>query len=437
MGSFQQPERNPKEFRVAIVGGGIGGLACALCLTYSVPDLSIDVYEQASEYSEIGAGVSIAVNAARILHIIGVGDQVNAISGDHNHIHRSLRRFDNGDEIVTIPAEYEESDKVRRLCVHRAELLDVLYQEIRARKCATLHTNKKCLHVEDKDEAVRLCFEDGTNASANLVVGADGIHSPIRHQFHPDKPQYSGRIAYRGLAPIKDVESFWPFPSYAVSWLAPNKHFLTFPISANKTLNCVAFVTKSEEDLGDLQESWSSRTERHDLEKEYVGWDPVMLKVLSKIEPMPGKWRLNDHALLDEWVYLDGKVVLLGDAAHAMLPHQGSGAGHAIEDGYILGMALRDFFLHSSEPLSVFTKLYESVRVPRAQRGQATARQAGDVYELQGPEFEGIKNFEDGLPIIRQKMTGRMKWFWGADIKEDYVQARAKAGVLGGKHDPS
>lgn len=136
----------PKDFTVAIIGGGIGGLSCALSLAHHCPGIRIDVYEQAPEYTEIGAGVGIAVNAAKILHRLGVGKEANAISGERNNIHRTLRRWDNGEEIVTIGAEFEEGE-VRQLSVHRAELLDIMYRAIKERAIATLHTNKRCVHI--------------------------------------------------------------------------------------------------------------------------------------------------------------------------------------------------------------------------------------------------------------------------------------------------
>jgi salicylate hydroxylase len=133
-------------FHVAVVGGGIGGLACALSLAHHNPSLRIDVYEQAAQYSEIGAGVGISVNAARILHRLGVGAEANAISGWRNDIHRSLRRWDDGREIVTVAADFDEGD-IKQLSVHRAELVDVLYTAIKKRGIASLHTNKRCVKI--------------------------------------------------------------------------------------------------------------------------------------------------------------------------------------------------------------------------------------------------------------------------------------------------
>lgn len=109
----------------------------------------------------------------------------------------------------------------------------------------------------------------------------------------------------------------------AVSWLAPDKHLLVFPISQNRLLNVVAFVTKSESELGGLKESWKSSAPREDLEKEYKGWTENVQKIIHAMDPVVSKWKLNDRELLSQWCYMGGKVVLSGDAAHAMLPHQG------------------------------------------------------------------------------------------------------------------
>lgn len=169
-----------------------------------------------------------------------------------------------------------------------------------------------------------LHFADSTIASANLVIAYDGIHSVIRSQFAIDKPSYSGRIAYRGLLPMSAVSKNWPYSSGTVSWLAPNKHFLVFPISQDRFLNVVGFVVKPESELDGLKESWKSEAPRELLEKEYKGWNGMVQKIIHALPPIVSQWKINDRELLFQWCYMDGKVVLGGDAAHAMLPQQGS-----------------------------------------------------------------------------------------------------------------
>ncbi|KAH0532607.1 hypothetical protein TsFJ059_001277 [Trichoderma semiorbis] len=436
MAIVSKPTVSPDTFTVAILGGGIGGLAMALSLATQVPSLkNITVYEQAPAYKEIGAGIGIGVNAGRVLKRYGVFDAANAISGDRNGIHRSLRRWDNGDEIVSVSAmdEDEANGGVRQLSVHRAEFLQVLYEHIRDTTCAKLETNKRAVEIVDDANAGKATvhFADGTSATADLIIACDGIHSNVRRQLSKATdmvPRYSGRVCYRGLLPMSAVEKDWPYDSFAISWLGPDRHFLVFPISQNKTLNVVAFVSKPEAELGDLKESWSSTAPRSEVEKEFAGWEETVQKVVHSMEPNPGKWKLNDRELLNDWVYLGGKVALSGDAAHAMLPHQGSGAGHAIEDSFVMGQAVKAFFENPSLGLETYMKLYQETRLPRAQKAQLTSRQAGDVYEMQGPDFDGL-HFDQRLQVIHDKFKDRMTWVWGHDLEADFIATRTRLGL--------
>lgn len=319
----------------------------------------------------------------------------------------------------------------------------------------SLTLNMNANGMQNKDSAVLMTFQDRTTATADLIIGADGIHSTIRSQFATDPPCFSGTIAYRGLLPLSAVADTWPFPSYSVSWLGRGKHFLTFPISKNKTLNVVAFVSKPEDQLDDLEESWTSTADRSELEADYKGWDPMLQKVIKNMEQSVGKWKINDRDLLKQWVYLDGRVVLLGDSAHAMLPHQGSGAGHAIEDGYILGLAVKDYLAVNSAPslneselntllsaprlgnalkdrrsLSTWMQVYQLMRLPRAHKSQIASRESGNIRAMQGPDFDGL-SYEECLPVVRQKLKGRMKPVWGADIGADYEALVKKTGLRG------
>lgn len=431
-------------FRIAIVGGGIGGLACALfvhhhCTSSPIsPPIHIDVYEQASQYKEIGAGVGVGINAARLLHKIGIGDRLNAIAGHRTGIWISFRRFDTSEDIVTMPVN--DSQTVRQAPCARTDLLDLLRETVEEREAATLHVKKHCKSVEEKSDIVNITFHDGTTASANLVIACDGIHSSVRSQFVPDNRAYSGQIAYRGVIPISSL-SAWPFPSYSVAWLAKHRHFLVFPISGNEKLNIVAFITKSEREVADVKESWTSTCDRKEVEESFEGFDKTVQEVISLMPEQPSKWKLNDRPPLDKWHYMDGKVILLGDAAHAMLPHLGAGAGQAMEDGWILGRSLAEYLAgrpaseaslvlnagstHSShfQSLSSTAQLYQSVRLPRANKTQATSRAAGNTYEMQTEDMID-KSFEECIPMIAERTRERMKWVWEEDLDAAYEKMR-------------
>ncbi|KAJ3502852.1 hypothetical protein NM208_g16639 [Fusarium decemcellulare] len=294
-------------------------------------------------------------------------------------------------------------------------------------------------------------FADGTTVSANLVIGADGIHSVTREHYVSDTPQYGKMVVYRGLCKTEDIANDWPLDTYATVFMAPGKHFLTFPISSNKIVNVVAFVTTPWEDLGDVKESWTLISDKSAVEDHFKEFAPAVKTVISKMNTNPLKWILFDREPSPEWVFSGGKVVLLGDAAHAMCPHQGqsshklsapilqpdplltlalgAGAGQALEDAYILGRALQDYFkaqkLTQPRPMADYLHLYQSIRAPRAERVQETSRQAGDLYELRSKEVEGL-NYEDSLPVVRDLLKDRMKWIWTEDIDQVYDKALAQ-----------
>jgi salicylate hydroxylase len=193
---------------------------------------------------------------------------------------------------------------------------------------------------------MKVTFEDGTTTTANLVVGADGIHSNVRSHYivsfidparhdrnnkscidaiaQGDNAQYGNMVVYRSLCPISKLRDWWPFQTYSVAWLARGKHMLVFPISSDNTLNVVSFVTTKKEDLGDTtQESWTMTGDKDSVRHEFRDFDAPVQRIIEAMDTKPLKWILYDRQPSKQWVFAGGKVVLLGDAAHAMLPHQG------------------------------------------------------------------------------------------------------------------
>ena len=233
------------------------------------------------------------------------------------------------------------------------------------------------------------------------------------------------------MIPISSL-SAWPFESYSVAWLAKHRHLLVFPIARNEQLNIVAFVTKPESETADVVESWTSICDRQDVFDDFAGFDKTAQEVIGLMPEQPSKWRLNDRKPLDRWHYMDGKVILLGDSAHAMLPHLGAGAGQSMEDGWLLGRALSERLSGSSNThfasLESTAQLYQTVRLPRAQKTQATSRAAGNTYEMQTEDMMD-KTFEECIPMIAQRTKERMKWVWEEDLDAAYEKARDGEGL--------
>lgn len=319
----------------------------------------------------------------------------------------------------------------RQAPVFRPEYLEILREECLDRNVGTLHTQKKCEKIlVNPDKTITLSFKDGTEKTADFVIGADEIHSVIREHFVQDDPVYSGQIAYRGVVDIEKVKPFWKYETYSVNWVAHDRHFFVYPISANTRLNVIGFKHVEADDLGELKESWSSMGTREGMLDDFAGFEDQALDVIRCMPDQILKWKLNDRDPFDPCVFADGRIVLLGDAAQAVLPHQGTGGGLAVEDGYILALALRDYFkdapASSDEALlEKHMQFYQKLRLSRAQGVQNQTRETSRIYELQTPEFEG-KSSEECLPIFAKTMKGRMDWIWHKEVDTAYERARAE-----------
>ena len=479
MSNLQEESSGP--FRVAIIGGGIGGLFCALSIHHHYQSSSsssphvkrgiqIDVYEQAPQYREIGAGVGMGINAARLVHRLGLGPGLIQIAGQRQGTWFTFRRHDDSGEVVVIPDADPEPGDVRQAPCARSDLLELFLGAIRERGAATLHTEKACTGVtvlggdgenngvdvdgEGKGGGkVQLRFRDGTSATADVVVGCDGVHSVVRDQFVTDannKSVESGTIAYRGIVPISALERDWPFDHWSNIWVAKHKHFLAYPITRNTKLNVVAFVTKrlgggipindregEQNKYKNIRESWSSLCDLSEVVADFAEFDEPVQRIISLMDERPGRWRINDHEPLGRWHFARGRVVLVGDAAHAMLPHMGAGAGQSVEDGWILGRALAEYLCSSSsktenrssssstkfQSLESTMQFYQDLRLPRAQRVQAASRVSGNLYELQTEEMNAL-SYEDSLPVLGEAMLQRMKFVWSEDIDDSYDRMR-------------
>ena len=283
--------------------------------------------------------------------------------------------------------------------------------------------------MKDLGDAVRVNFEDGTTAEADLVIACDGIHSAIRQQFVRDEPVYSGKILYRGLVPMDHLPSPWPMPSYSTMWNGPGKHVVVYAINGNKTLNFVGCVTKDEEKIRDFRESWSLTCDRKEIEDEFGDCDELVKKIIRLLPRRPSKWLINDRDPTPEWTFLGGKVALSGDAAHPMVPHQSAGGGQAIEDAYIISKSLAEFLERRAHrkktavSLEKWMGLYQTVRLPRAQRVQETSRETGYLYHLQTLDMQG-KTTDERLEILGERIKNRLEWIWSEELDVAYDKAK-------------
>jgi len=351
-----------------IVGGGIGGLFAAKALL--AHGLEVAVYEQAPELGEVGAGVYITPNSVRQMVRVGLGDAVEtwgARVGAASHYFRA-----DGSPIAPVQVT-DSSGWSANFGMHRADFVDFLAASLPK---GIVHTGHRCIGFEQVGDKARVKFANGATAAADIVVGADGIHSELRpYVFPPSQPVFSGSVAYRGTVPSDRVPGF-PNERWQM-WLGQGKHFLVFPLRAGKLLNYVGFVPADKE----MKESWSAPGDPDMLRAEFAGWDPRIEALLLKAEKT-FRWALHDREPMPTWT--KGRLTLLGDAAHPMLPHLGQGANQAIEDGMALATILsRVGNAHAPEALIAYERLRRE-RVADVQRG---ARQNGMRYDSAYPDI--------------------------------------------------
>ena len=343
---------------VAIVGGGIGGLFAANALL--ARGLRVAVYEQATAIGEIGAGVYVTPNAVRHLESIGLGGAVERWGARVGPGSAYFRH----DGAPIAPVQVTDAAGWNACFgMHRADYIEFLAAHLPA---GIIRTGHRAVGFEQTAEIARVKFANGTVAEADVVIGADGIHSELRpHVFPPSKPLFHGTISYRGLVPREHLPD-WPMDRWQL-WAGPSKHFLVFPVRHGEMVNYVGFVPTDEK----MKESWSAPGDPDVLRREFYGWDPRIGQVLKQVD-RTFRWALYDREPLPTWT--KGRLTLLGDAAHPMLPHLGQGANQAIEDGIALATILTRADT-ASAPACLLA--YERLRRERVAEVQLGARRHG------------------------------------------------------------
>ena len=347
---------------IAIVGGGIGGLFAANALI--AQEFQVSVYEQAPALGEVGAGVFLTPNSVRQLERVGLGPAVEKWGARVGPGSRYFRH--DGSPIAPVQVT-DSSGWNATFGMHRADLVELLAEALPDN---VVHTGHRCTGFEQRDDVARVSFSNGAVAEADVIVAADGIHSELRpYVFPPSNPVFSGSVAYRGVLPLERIPD-WPTDSWLM-WLGKGKHFLTFPVRAGQLVNYVGFVPADQQ----MKESWSSPGDPNVLRREFAGWDPRIESLLQQVE-MTFRWALYDREPLPTWTR--GRLTLLGDAAHPMLPHLGQGANQAIEDG----MALATILAHADRATAPTALLaYERLRRERVAAVQRGARENGMRYD--------------------------------------------------------
>jgi salicylate hydroxylase len=358
--------------RIAIIGGGIGGLAAAAFLRRS--GLSSTVYEQAPQLSEVGAGLVVAPNAARQLRKLGVLDDFRkravclAVGWE-------FRRWQDGTVLSAenLAASCEQLYGEQTYTAHRADLLAAVKSRVSAEDIVLGH---RAVGIDDHGDRLTIGFANGATVEADLVIGADGVHSVVRSSlFGPSPASPSGICAFRALVPADQAPDFARRPAQTL-WIGPGHHLVHYPVSGGEYVNLVAFAPARDYTI----ESWTATATVEEFLAEFDGWDPRLIDLIHA-SGTPGRWALLDRAPLARWG--TGGATLLGDAAHPMFPFFGQGAAQAIEDAAVLARCLAD----GLDDFRSALQRYEGLRIPRTTRIQTSSHARAHINHLpDGPE---------------------------------------------------
>jgi salicylate hydroxylase len=389
------------ELSVAVVGGGIGGLVLAIALRRHGVDVA--VFEQAGEHREIGAGVALSGNATRLLHRLGLEEALAEVATEPSEL--VFRRWDDGRVIAAHPVAnggwYRGAVGAPYYGVHRVDALRVLAGALEP---GVVRLGRRAAGARDGGDEALVGFDGGETHRAHVVVGADGVHSVVRrHVAGADAAAlYSGTIGYRGLVPIEDLPSL-PDATPLQFWAGPGRHLLHYSISGGRVVNFLAVVRQAEW----TRETWSEPCPVQDVVDAFDGWHPAVTEMVGALGDLT-RWALHDHAPLDRWV--DGRVALLGDAAHAMLPHQGQGANQTIEDAVLLADLLATA---TPEDAPEALRRYEALRRPRTRRVQRWSRMVADRMHL--PDGPRARARDAGLATV----PGDIGWIHAYDVQQE------------------
>lgn len=365
-----------RKLRVGVIGGGIGGAALAAALAQR--GLEARLFERASGFSEVGAGIQMTPNAVKVLEALGLKDDLmkvgflpRAIVGRNWRTARENFRtplIDDCPRLYGAPFVH----------VHRADLHGLLAARVPERSATFSAT---CTGIRQEGGVAVADFEDGSSFEADIIVGADGVRSVVRGAlFGAEEPRFTGHMCYRAVVPVDGVvDHVSPDSSF---WLGPNGHVVTYYVRGGRAVNIVAVCETGSW----VEESWNAPSSRAEMLAAYPGWHRNVLRLFGEVDQV-FKWGLFDRDPMAGWSR--GRVTLLGDAAHPMLPFLSQGAAMAIEDAYVLATAVD---AHGHDYASAF-HAYEAERLPRTSRVQLEARARGKTYHLPSPMAQARRDF--------------------------------------------
>jgi salicylate hydroxylase len=384
--------------KIAIVGGGLAGLAAAHALqTFG---MKAEVFETAPALGEIGAAVNVSPQAVKALQAIGVGDQVAAVGNTSPGIY--TRNMQTG-EFLELNDRHKAAARYGApyYTFHRADLLDALASGL---DHGAIHLDHRLTGLAERSDGILLAFANGTEVEAEIVIGADGVRSVIRQALYgDDNPTYTGQMVWRALLNGGDVPAEVLEPTGHIQWVGPGCHLLAYYIRGRKLVN---IVTQEDTDKW-VEEGWSTRGDPDEMRLSFPNPEPRLETLLSLVTAC-SKWGLFTRPLTQNWGR--GRIQLIGDAAHAMLPNAGQGACQAFEDAYILARWLEA----CRDPVEAFGN-FRRIRIPRVHGVQRLS--------FSNARFKHMRDsaaVKESIASGKSSVHGNADWVWGYDPIDEW-----------------
>lgn len=392
---------------ILIAGAGLGGLTAALALLRR--GYRVRVLEQAAELREIGAGIQLSANANRALYRLGLGDALASVAG--STAGKRIRLWSTGQ---TWPLFDLGGESLQRYgypyhTIYRADLHRVLADAVLAADPQAVVLGARVESLEQDDTGVTVRLTDGATHRADLLVGADGVHSCVRGAlFGADRATFSGTLAWRGVIPAHKLPAHLREP-YAVNWVGPGAHVIHYPLRRGELVNFVGILERDDWQV----ESWTERGSVAECRADFAGWHEDVQTLIGALDE-PYKWALMLREPLQQWTV--GRVTLLGDACHPTLPMLASGAAMAIEDGYVLARALDEV----ADPLEALQR-YEAARKERATRVvRGSAENAKRFHNPALAHADGAAQYVD-REWSEARVRERYEWLFTYNVDEAVI----------------
>lgn len=387
---------------VLIVGAGIGGLTAALALLKR--GYRVDLYEQAAELKEVGAGVQISANGTRALFHLGVGEGLARHACEPQA--KEVRLWDTGQawKLFDVGPTSVARFGFPYFTMYRPDLLDALAAGVRRAAPGCIHLNRKCVGFADDGERVTVHFADGSTAGGEMLIGADGVHSKVRAQmWGADAPRFTGCMAWRGIVPMRQLPGHLA-RMVGTNWLGPGGHVVHYPLHGGEVMNFVGVVERDDWQV----ESWSVRGTHEECLQDFARWHEDVRTLIRNIGT-PYKWALMGREPMARWS--QGRVTLLGDACHPTLPFMAQGAVMAIEDGVILARALDQY----GDIGEAFSR-YEAARNERTAKVVRASSANAKRFHSQTLSTAGEAQAYLEREFSEEKVKDRYDWLFEYDV---------------------